>query len=315
MFDAATAISLPPAEAYASLQEIIAAAHDAEAAWYPQWWASDALVLMGEYRRAAEEYPPPSSARSTMQTERLLSLKSIVGIPYVARDMVALLGPKVTTFGRQNLGLVTAAVETLIAEESSEQRTTSLRRWTANAVARPYQVYIGSPYGYDASKSVSIKSYSFSDVAECVDYCLGIMRRAENMVRQEAGVPGVGEGWISETALFREIQSAFPSEPVQQHASPPWLGRQHLDVYLPDRKVGVEFQGLQHDEPVAYFGGEESYLATRKRDARKKSLCTRNGIVLVYVRPGYVLADVIAEIAVKSTPMISGTHEEGDDET
>lgn len=210
MFDAATAISLSPAEAYASLQEIIAAAHDTEAAWYPQWWASDALVLMGEYRRAAEEYPPPSSARSTMQTERLLSLKAIVGIPYVARDMVALLGPKVTTFGRQNLGLVTVAVETLIAEESSEQRIASLRRWAANAVARPYQVYIGSPYGYDASKSVSIKSYSFSAVTECVDYCLGIMRRAENMVRQEAGVPGVGEGWISETALFRETPVRVP---------------------------------------------------------------------------------------------------------
>ncbi len=88
---------------------------------------------------------------------------------------------------------------------------------------------------------------------------------------------------------------------MEQHASPEWLGRQHLDVYLPEIAVGVEYQGAQHDGPVDFFGGPEAYEAVRKRDApRKLGLCKRNGVELVYVRPGYDLDAVVAEIQLRA---------------
>ena len=61
-----------------------------------------------------------------------------------------------------------------------------------------------------------------------------------------------------------------------------WLGRQSLDFYLPNYKVGIECQGGQHFFPVEHFGGDKGFKKTLKRDKRKKTLCEKNGIKLLY---------------------------------
>ena len=61
-----------------------------------------------------------------------------------------------------------------------------------------------------------------------------------------------------------------------------WLGRQSLDFYLPDYNVGVECQGIQHFEPVDYFGGDKGFKKVLERDKRKKSLCEKHGVKLLY---------------------------------
>ena len=264
--------------------------------WYLRWWSADALVLLGDYSQAIAVHPPASSMRATMQMERLLSLKLAADVAFVADDIMALLGPKVTAFGRKNIVLVTEAAQALMGETTAEAHVSQLRQWSESTEPRQYQVYIGSPYGYEASKHTKLAAYAFSTVPNCVEYCCGIARKAENMVREEAGIPRVGEGWISETILFRQVRDAFPGETVMQHASPSWLGRQHFDVYLPGRKVALEYQGLQHDQPVSYFGGEQAYRATLKRDARKRTLAQKNGVVLLYVRPGYSLENILGLI-------------------
>ena len=92
------------------------------------------------------------------------------------------------------------------------------------------------------------------------------------------------------------MKNDIQNEEVIQHATPEWLQGQHLDVYMPRLAVAVEFQGIQHDRPVEYFGGEESFQKTRRRDATKKRRCTRNGVFLIEVRPGYSIDEVIADI-------------------
>ncbi|OYW82526.1 MAG: hypothetical protein B7Z20_13870 [Sphingobium sp. 32-64-5] len=125
---------------------------------------------------------------------------------------------------------------------------------------------------------------------------LRLIRDAENTWREEGGIPRVGEGWVSETTLFYQIKAVFADVEVIQHASPQWLGRQHLDIFIPALRIGVEYQGSQHDMPVAFFGGEEAFAANQKRDKTKKAKCTRHGVRLVYVREGYSLDTVVAEI-------------------
>nr|DAR64447.1 MAG TPA: restriction enzyme [Caudoviricetes sp.] len=61
-----------------------------------------------------------------------------------------------------------------------------------------------------------------------------------------------------------------------------WLGRQSLDFYLPDYKIGIECQGLQHFEEVDYFGGKEGLNECKKRDKRKFKKCQKNGIKVLY---------------------------------
>ena len=61
-----------------------------------------------------------------------------------------------------------------------------------------------------------------------------------------------------------------------------WLGRQSLDFYLPDYNVGFECQGGQHFFPVKHFGGDKAFKNTLERDKRKKALCEKHGIKLLY---------------------------------
>lgn len=114
-----------------------------------------------------------------------------------------------------------------------------------------------------------------------------LARRAENLVREESGISAVGEGWVRETELFRRVLDAFPSQRVKSHASPEWLGRQHLDIYFTEMNIGIEYQGVQHFKPVAYFGGEEGFANTVKRDKRKATLCMKNDCHLIAVVEGY----------------------------
>ena len=94
----------------------------------------------------------------------------------------------------------------------------------------------------------------------------------------EAGIK-IGK-WTNEIEMFVLLNKVYPDCIYQYHAK--WLGRQSLDVYVPSLKLGFEYQGLQHFEPVDYFGGEEGFKEVQERDKRKKRLCESQGITLIY---------------------------------
>jgi pyridoxine/pyridoxamine 5'-phosphate oxidase len=59
-----------------------------------------------------------------------------------------------------------------------------------------------------------------------------------------------------------------------------WLGKQHLDFYLPDYNIAIECQGIQHFEENDFFSGN---LEDRKLlDEKKFNLCKKNGINMIY---------------------------------
>lgn len=124
-----------------------------------------------------------------------------------------------------------------------------------------------------------------------------VLKRAEDLYREAIGMPKVGEGWISETELYYKIVEAFPGYTVTHHASPNWLGRQHLDVYFSDPMIGIEYQGTQHYEAVDFFGGEEALKKTQERDERKRLICSENNCELIYVDEGYDFEKVRTKIA------------------
>ena len=126
-----------------------------------------------------------------------------------------------------------------------------------------------------------------------------VVRNAENAIRESEELPQIGETWISETVLFKQIEIIFYDTPVLQHSSPSFLGRQHYDVYLPDYKIALEYQGIQHFTPVSIFGGEKGYKKNIERDRYKKQLSKKNGVCLIEVLPDYDIKSLIAEIAIK----------------
>ncbi len=62
-----------------------------------------------------------------------------------------------------------------------------------------------------------------------------------------------------------------------------WIGKQHIDFYLPDYNIAIECQGEQHFKPVKHFGGYNRFIDTILRDKRKKDSCKCEGIKILYV--------------------------------
>jgi len=85
--------------------------------------------------------------------------------------------------------------------------------------------------------------------------------------------------WISEGLLFDLVRSRF-SDALSQW-SPDWLGRQRVDIYVPSINVAFEYQGKQHYEPVAFWGGQEHFRKTHARDAQKRKLLAHQRVSLV----------------------------------
>lgn len=119
----------------------------------------------------------------------------------------------------------------------------------------------------------------------------------QNEFRLSRGLPKIGEGWISETNLFYQIKEKLSSYNVVQHGRPSWLGKQHLDIWIPELNIAIEYHGLQHDQPVDFFGGQEAYEKNVERDNRKRALCNEYGVRLIEVREGYDIEELIREIS------------------
>lgn len=86
--------------------------------------------------------------------------------------------------------------------------------------------------------------------------------------------------WISEYELYRILLLYFPDAMFQYQAE--WLGSQSIDIFIPSYDTAIEYQGIQHYQPVDFFGGEEGYRDVVRRDRRKRNKCKEKQIRLIY---------------------------------
>ena len=56
-----------------------------------------------------------------------------------------------------------------------------------------------------------------------------------------------------------------------------------FDFYLPDLNVAIEYDGIQHYEPIVKFGGEEGFAELKLNDYYKTNYCAEHGIKLIRV--------------------------------
>ena len=60
--------------------------------------------------------------------------------------------------------------------------------------------------------------------------------------------------------------------------------RLSFDFYLPEMNILVEYDGIQHFEPVKQFGGKESFDVNKIRDEIKNKYCEDNKIHLIRIK-------------------------------
>lgn len=262
---------------------------------------SDSYLLAGRYAEALTACPKPCLGQQwALLSSRRLNLLHANGMDPSAQEALALFPKRLTAYGQENVERVAVIVDARMRELSQEGGILdAVIRREGNGLRTSFIVYNGTFYSKEVP--IGIPYFDFKKSSSLRATIRDLSRLAENTLREEAGLPNVGEGWLSETRLYYELREALPHLRIVQHASPEWLGRQHLDIYFPDLECAVEYQGSQHEQPVAYFGGQEAFEEQRKRDRRKESLCTRHRVKLLHVCPGYDLASVVGQV-VSSRP-------------
>ena len=68
------------------------------------------------------------------------------------------------------------------------------------------------------------------------------------------------------------------------------ISRKRFDFYIPSVDTCIEYDGIQHFEPVFNFGGEDTFSYTKKNDEEKNEFCKKHNINLI--RIPYMVDDV-----------------------
>jgi len=135
---------------------------------------------------------------------------------------------------------------------------------------------------YDEDSSFTSAGQNFMFAKEFIELVAKIAYEAENEIRDEMNYPPIGKPSLTETKLYQLVKSVFKGYEAIRHAKLSFLGRQHLDIYIPELRLAVEYQGEQHFKPIDFWGGTEALKASQERDEKKREVCERHGIAIRY---------------------------------
>ena len=293
--------SMPPDEIFLALiSDLKKMAPDENDDYYRQLVISDCYLIIGMLENALEYCPRPQIEQQwTLLSNRRLNLLSANGKDITSLEVLSLFPKRLTKYGINHLKNIACIIEDQITDQTRKGNILqSVIKSSETLSILDFPLFNGTLYSRTLQLPFQWYDFAKSDVLR--NTINEFSRLAENILREESGLPMVGEGWIAETQLHHQLQMAFPDLRIEHHFSPVWLGRQHLDVYFPDILVAVEYQGPQHNMPVEYFGGVAAFKEQLSRDRRKKTRCSRNGVKLILVEAGYSLSSVVQEIRVGS---------------
>ena len=107
-----------------------------------------------------------------------------------------------------------------------------------------------------------------------------IKKFVEDEVRYKFGT--IAELWKNESSLYSIIRSLYPNSTVYRRYRPPYLHGLEFDIFIEEMNLALEYQGMQHFEPVEHWGGIKYLRYVRSHDQYKKEICDKLGISLVY---------------------------------
>ena len=137
------------------------------------------------------------------------------------------------------------------------------------------------------AKEVHGNKYNYSkvDYKDCnTKVCIICPEHGEFWQRPADHLNGCGCPKCRESHLEKEVKIMLQNNGInyEQNFKTKWLGRQHLDFYLPDYNIAIECQGGQHFIPVKKWQGEKGLEIIKKRDLIKNDNCQKNNVKLVY---------------------------------
>lgn len=248
-------------------------------------WAYDCLLGLKKYKEYLEKTEPKQIFGTSTYTSNLrLNIQQKIGLEANPIDLLRMAGGRNTNFIATNQALYKDKVREVFSSYAEEQGGwfKVIKNWRPDYSSHYYTLFGGVPNRNNPK--LKFKIVCFWGDYDLLDKISDLSKEAENQARKEVGLPQIGEGWISETALFRKLESEFSITTVIQHGQPVWLGKQHFDIWLPNWKIAIEYHGKQHFEPVDFFGGQKTFEETVERDKRKFLLAEREGVILYIIK-------------------------------
>ena len=119
---------------------------------------------------------------------------------------------------------------------------------------------------------------------------------------QSCGCLTLSQGATKISTILQENNILFEREKTFDNCRFPKSNyKARFDFYLPDYNILIEYDGIQHFEPVTKFGGEEKLLTTQERDSFKNQWCKENNIILIRI-PYTRLKDIcLQDLLLEST--------------
>lgn len=109
------------------------------------------------------------------------------------------------------------------------------------------------------------------------DYC-----QDENELRAKHGFPPKGTRGIGELILLRTVTEIFKNESVKHRYRGKELQGYEIDIWLPERRIGFEYQGEQHFKAVKHWHGKDGFKKQKERDRKKKKIFQELGYTVLY---------------------------------
>ncbi len=253
---------------------------------YCLFWAYDCLLGLNKYEEYLEKTEPKEITGTRKHSSNIrLNIQREVGWPANPIDILLMTGGRKTKFIINNQALYKDKIFDCFNEYSEENRGwfTAFDSWLSDTNFYTHSLFNGASIDLWDHPDIKLKIKTYYSATKLLNVIKSLSKDAENLARETLGVPKVGEGWVSETELYRKLEEEFSSTKVIQHGQPLWLGRQHFDIWFPNWKIAVEYHGKQHFEPVEFFGGVETFKKTVERDKRKMNLANRYGVKLIVV--------------------------------
>ena len=102
----------------------------------------------------------------------------------------------------------------------------------------------------------------------------------EEALRDRMRYPTKGKP-VREQILYEAVCGIFGQSNVIRRYRGKELEGLELDIWVPSKCLGIEYQGQQHFQRVAHWQGADGLEKQKQRDAKKRQLCKKLGIRLV----------------------------------
>lgn len=95
-----------------------------------------------------------------------------------------------------------------------------------------------------------------------------------------------------QSKLYEKIKSRFPDiEIIYEADKIEWLKPQRFDIYLPKYNIAIEYNGIQHYEPISNWGGEDYFQRQLEWDRQKREKSKLNKCHLFELKYNYTNVD------------------------